>query len=132
MHPASLGIALRAKPRGKVFLVTDAMPSVGATEQTFTLNSGTVTVTGGRCVTEDGTLAGSNIGMIDAVKYLAGKRLVDFHEAVRMASAYPAAALDVADRYGYVKSGYRANMVVLDDALDVVCTVIDGQPERYD
>ena len=132
VHPAALGIALRAKPRGKVFLVTDAMPSVGAAEQRFTLNSGTVTVTGGRCVTEDGTLAGSNIGMIDAVKYVVGKRLVDLHEAIRMASAYPAAALGVADRFGYARPGYRANLLVLDEALDVACSIVDGQPEWFD
>ena len=132
VHPAALGIALRAKPRGKVFLVTDAMPSVGAAEQCFTLNSGTVTVTGGRCVTEDGTLAGSNIGMIDAVKYVVGKRLVDLHEAIRMASAYPAAALGVADRFGYARPGYRANLLVLDEALDVACSIVDGQPEWFD
>jgi N-acetylglucosamine-6-phosphate deacetylase len=132
VHPASLGIALRAKPRGKVFLVTDAMPTVGSADQTFTLNSVTVNLSAGRCVTEDGTLAGSNIGMIDAVTYLVNSGLVDRDEAIRMASAYPAAALGIDDRYGYVKPGYRANLLALDDDLKVVCSVIDGELERFD
>jgi N-acetylglucosamine-6-phosphate deacetylase len=130
VHPAALGIALRAKPRGKVFLVTDAMPTVGSDRKTFTLSSGSVTELGGRCVTEDGTLAGSSIGMIDAVQYVVSSGLVDWHEAIRMASAYPAAALGVADRYGYVKPGYRANLLALDDDLNVVCSIIDGELER--
>ena len=141
VHPVSLRLALRAKPRGKVFLVTDAMPTVGSADKTFALSSGSVTelrssVTdpelGGRCVTEDGTLAGSSIGMIDAVMYLVGSGLVDLEEAVRMASSYPAAALGVDDRYGYVKPGYRANLLALDDDFDVVLSVIDGEPERFD
>ena len=132
VHPASLGIALRAKPRGKVFLVTDAMPTVGAADKTFNLSSGSVTELGGRCVTEDGTLAGSCIGMIDAVKYVVSSGLADREEAIRMASAYPAAALGVDDRYGYVKAGYRANLLALDDDLNVVCSVIDGELERFD
>ena len=81
---------------------------------------------------EDGTLAGSCIGMIDAVKYVVSSGLADREEAIRMASAYPAAALGVDDRYGYVKAGYRANLLALDDDLNVVCSVIDGELERFD
>jgi N-acetylglucosamine-6-phosphate deacetylase len=141
VHPASLGIALRAKPRGKVFLVTDAMPTVGSDIKTFNLSSGSVTelrssVTdpelAGRCVTADGTLAGSSIGMSDAVKYLVRSGLVELDEALRMASLYPAAALGVEDRYGRIKPGYRANLLALDDDLNVVCSIIDGELERCD
>jgi len=132
VHPASLGIALRAKPRGKVFLVTDAMPTVGSAEKTFALSSGSVSELGGRCVTEDGTLAGSSIGMIDAVKFMADSGLVDFEEALRMAAAYPAAALGVDDTYGYIRPGYRANLLGLDDDLNVVLSVIDGEPVRFE
>ncbi|HLW74188.1 MAG TPA: N-acetylglucosamine-6-phosphate deacetylase, partial [Gammaproteobacteria bacterium] len=38
VHPASLRVALTAKPRGKLFLVTDAMPTVGAADPSFLLN----------------------------------------------------------------------------------------------
>ena len=132
VHPATLGIALRAKPRGKIFLVTDAMPTVGSDNPTFTLNSVTVNLSAGRCVTGDGTLAGSNIGMIDAVKYLVSSGLVDRDEAIRMASAYPAAALGVDNRIGYVQAGYRADLLALDDDLNVVLSIIDGRVEHFD
>jgi N-acetylglucosamine-6-phosphate deacetylase len=132
VHPASLGVALRAKPRGKLFLVTDAMPTVGAEIKHFMLGAETVTATGGRCVTDDGTLAGSDIGMIDAVKYLVKNQLVDLEEALRMAAAYPAAALGVDDRFGFIKPGYFANLLALSDNLDVVLSVIDGAAERFD
>lgn len=131
VHRAALGIALRAKPRGRVFLVTDAMPTVGSRTTHFDLHGVTITATGGRCITADGTLAGSDIGMIDAVRYMVGSGLVDLHEAVRMASAYPANALGVGDRYGAIAPGYVANLLALDDDLEVACSIIDGQVERY-
>ena len=37
VHPASLRVALKAKPRGRVFLVTDAMPMVGGDDPSFDL-----------------------------------------------------------------------------------------------
>ena len=132
VHPASLTVALRTKPRGKLFLVTDAMPTVGSDTKAFRLSSGSVTELGGRCVTEDGTLAGSSIGMIDAVKFMVGNGITDLEEALRMAAAYPAAALGIDDRFGYIRPGYRANLLALDDQLNIVMSVIDGDPERFD
>ena len=131
VHPASLGIALRAKPRGRIFLVTDAMPTVGSDSGQFDLHGVQVTATGGRCVTADGTLAGSDIGMIDAVKFMTSSGLADVHEALRMAARHPAHALGASDRYGYARPGYRANLVALDDTLNVTISFIDGDMECY-
>ncbi|MDH5456941.1 MAG: N-acetylglucosamine-6-phosphate deacetylase [Gammaproteobacteria bacterium] len=131
VHPAMLGIAIHAKAWGKTVLVTDAMPTVGSDRQQFLLYGETIAVKEGRCVTAEGILAGSNIGMIDAVKYIADQGIVDVFEALRMASVYPAAALGLDDSLGYVKAGYRANLVALDENLEVACNLIDGQMEAY-
>lgn len=127
VHPAALRIAIRAKARGKVCLVTDAMPSVGSPDKNFTLNGAAVTASGGRCVTADGTLAGSDIGMIDAVRNIARFGGVDRYEALRMASAYPAAALGMDDTLGYVRPGYRADLIALDDDFRVVRSWVQGE-----
>lgn len=131
VHPASLRIAIRAKAMGKVCLVTDAMPTVGSRDKQFTLNGVTVTASRGRCVTADGTLAGSDIGMIDAVRNIARFGGVDRYEALRMASAYPAAALGIDDTLGYVRQGYRADLIELDDKLAVVRSWVRGDMETY-
>ena len=131
VHPATIRIALRAKVRGKVCLVTDAMPTVGASDTKFELHGKTIVAAEGRCVTEDGTLAGSNIGMIDAVRNAANFAGVDTLEALRMASAYPATALGLNDSLGHIRAGYRANLVALDENLRVMRTWIDGQMELH-
>lgn len=131
VHPATLRIAVRAKAPGRVCLVTDAMPTVGSAEKSFTLYGETIRADGGRCLSADGTLAGSDIGMIDAVRNMMGFGGVDCYEALRMASTYPATAIGVDDRLGYLRPGYRADMVELDDEMNVVQSWVNGDRETY-
>ncbi len=131
IHPATVRIAIRAKARGKMCLVTDAMPTVGSADNTFMLHGEKITATGGRCITTDGRLAGSDIGMIDAVRNVVRFGGVDLYEALRMASAYPAAALGMDDRLGYLRPGYRADLIELDDDLNVVRSWVQGDRETH-
>ncbi|MGB5165101.1 MAG: N-acetylglucosamine-6-phosphate deacetylase [Woeseiaceae bacterium] len=131
VHPATLRVAIRAKTRGKVCLVTDAMPVVGATATSFDLYGQTITATDGRCVTAAGVLAGSSIGMCDAVRNTVRFGGVELGEALRMASAYPATAIGVDDDMGFVGPGYRANLVTLDADLNVTRSWIDGDMQVH-
>lgn len=126
VHPAALRIAVAAKPNGKCLLVTDAMPSVGATEKSFELDGREIFVAGGKCVTSDGTLAGSDLNMAAAVQNATSMLNLDLPEAVRMASEYPAAAIHLGGEIGRIKSGYRANLVLVDAEFGIVETWIDG------
>jgi N-acetylglucosamine-6-phosphate deacetylase len=45
-----------------------------------------------------------------------------------MASSYPAAALGLEDRLGYIRPGYRACMIELDEELNLYRSWIDGEP----
>ncbi len=68
VHPALLRATLAAKPPGRVFLVTDAMPPVGTDASDFTLYGRTIHRRDGRLETADGTLAGADIDMVGAVR----------------------------------------------------------------
>lgn len=131
VHPASLRVAIAAKPVGKAILVSDAMPTVGTRDKSFILNGKTIHVENGRCVTADGTLAGSDLGMIEAVRNVIRFGGVDQLEALRMASAYPAHAIRLEDELGYIRPGYRANLIELDPKLKVVRSWIDGDLLEY-
>lgn len=126
VHPASLRIAIAAKKTGKVLLVTDAMPTVGSSSDEFMLGDEIIRAVEGRCLTPDGALAGSNIGMIDAVRNTIELAGVNRYEALRMASCYPAAALRLDDQMGYIRPGYQANLIELDESLVVRRSWIDG------
>ncbi len=129
VHPASLRVALAAKPRGRLLLVTDAMPPVGADDPSYVLYGETITAIDGVVRNAAGSLAGSALDMATAVRntvQLLGQPLA---EAARMASTYPAQFLNVDDRLGHIAEGYQADLVLLDDALQVRGTWIAGQYE---
>ena len=126
LHPAAVRIALAAKPRGKLFLVTDAMPPVGSSATTFELNGETITCRDGRCVNARGTLAGSALDMAGAVRNTVAQAGLEVAEALRMASTYPADFLGLAD-HGRIAAGCVADLVVLDDRLHVRETWIGGK-----
>jgi N-acetylglucosamine-6-phosphate deacetylase len=117
VHPASLRVALAAKPRGKVFLVTDAMPPVGGDTDTYALGGVTVTCRDGRCETPDGVLAGSALDMASALRNTVRSLAVPLDEASRMASTYPAEFLGVAENRGHIAPGMRADFVELGNDL---------------
>jgi N-acetylglucosamine-6-phosphate deacetylase len=129
VHAAALRIALRAKPRGKIFLVTDAMPPVGSDDPTFRLNGETISCRDGLCTNETGTLAGSALDMAAAVRNAVATLCVDLAEALRMASQYPAAFIGLERTHGRIAEGFVADLVVLDDGF-VTDTWCAGHHER--
>ena len=127
VHPATMRIALASKLRGRCLLVTDAMPSVGAANKAFDLNGQLISVTDGKCVTADGTLAGSDLDMASAVKNATTMLRLDLAEAARMASEYPAEIIGLGRELGHIQPGYRASFVLTDQDLNVIDTWIDGK-----
>jgi len=112
--PAMLRLALRGV--GRPILVTDAMPPVGGSRSSFTLNGETIVVRDGRCATADGTLAGAYLDMAAAVRNGVHLLNLPLTDALRFASAHPAQFLGLGDRLGRLAPGYRADMVALDAA----------------
>jgi N-acetylglucosamine-6-phosphate deacetylase len=125
VDPRVLKIALRATALRRFMLVTDAMPSVGG-RKSFMLNGETISAAGGKCVNAQGTLAGSDLDMASAVRDAVSMLGLDIADAVMMAGANPAAFLGLDHELGRIATGYRANLVLLDDRLQVVETWIDG------
>jgi len=114
VHPASLRVALAAKPRGKLILVTDAMPPVGSDVDHYMLAGATITCRDGRCETADGVLAGSALDMAGALRNTVASLDVPLDEAARMAAAYPADFLGLSRIRGRIAAGLRADLVALD------------------
>jgi len=126
VHPEVMKLALRAKRHDRFMLVSDAMPSVGASMKSFTLNGRPITVTGKKLVDEEGRLAGADLDMASAVRNAVRLLNVPLADALRMASANPADFLALRD-VGRIARGQRANLALLDAELSVVRTWINGQ-----
>lgn len=118
-------LALKAKPRGKIMLVTDAMSLVGSDETSFPLFDRVVTRQGDKLTSTTGELAGSHLDMIGAVRNMHQWCEIELFEVLRMASLYPAQFLQA--ELGRIVEGGRADMILVDDKLQVQKTWISGR-----
>jgi N-acetylglucosamine-6-phosphate deacetylase len=127
--PPMLRLALRGL--GQAMLVTDAMPPVGGIRAEFRLGGQRITARDGRYVTEDGTLAGTALNMASAVRNCLTLLDLPLPDALRLASAAPAAFLGIADRLGHLRPGYRADIVAFDPAgMRILATWVAGEENR--
>lgn len=126
VDPVMLKLALRCKRQDRFMLVTDAMPAVGSSAPTFILQGRTIQVVDGICRDENGTLAGTALDMATAVRNAVSLLGLGLAQAARMASEYPAEFLGLERELGKIAPGYRADLVLIDDAIRVQRTWIDG------
>lgn len=129
VDPVAIRVALRAKRGpGRLFLVTDAMSTIGTDMTSFFLNGREIFRKDGRLTLADGTLAGADIDMASSIRFLHETVGLDLDEALRMASLYPADAIGMAGRKGRLTHGHDADFAVIDGTLAVVSTWIGGTP----
>jgi N-acetylglucosamine-6-phosphate deacetylase len=125
LHPAILALVARAISRP--ILVTDAIAATGADDGTFSLAGQEVRVTDGEArLTATGSLAGSTLTMSEALRRAAHDSGLGIERASAAASAHPARVLGLDASLGSVAPGRRADLVVLDDDLQVTAVMAGG------
>ena len=123
----SAKFAIDSKTRGKIMLVTDAMPPVGTDDMEFDFFDGRKVIrTGDRLNSSTGELAGSVLDMAGAVRNTINTLDVSYSESLRMASLYPAQYLGLANKKGRLVVGHDADFVVMDDHYYAQATYIAG------
>lgn len=128
VHPAAIGVAMRAKRGpGRIFLVTDAMSPMGTDMTEFNLNGRRILRENGALRLPDGTLAGADLTMIDAVRFMHRTIGLPLEEVFRMAALYPARAVGRGERLGHLCPGAQGSMVHLSDALTVEGVWVAGE-----
>ncbi|QUJ70281.1 N-acetylglucosamine-6-phosphate deacetylase (plasmid) [Photobacterium sp. GJ3] len=115
----------------QLFMVTDAVTPAGTDLTEYNMAGTPAFVTDGKCHYADGTIAGAALTMIEGVRNLIQHVGLSLEEALRMASLYPAKALGIDQSYGVLQPGYKANLTLLTDTLDVAATVQMGQRHPF-
>ena len=133
VHDSLISLAWHRKPRGKLFLISDAMPPAGIqTMETFLLDGTVVHVSDGMCLTPQGRLAGSSVTMDAMVRHCVQVVGLPLDEVLRMASTYPAAFLNLDHRYGRIAVGMMADFVLLDEELRVRDIWFAGRHQKHE
>ncbi|QHJ12614.1 N-acetylgalactosamine-6-phosphate deacetylase [Paraglaciecola mesophila] len=127
IDPICSEIAMKIKGKERLMLVTDAMGLIGTDQDSFMFGSQKVTRVGNKLTTEDGTLAGSHLDMLSAVKNAVNDIQLPLEDAIAMASTTPAHYLGLQDTHGDIAPGKRADFVALDDELNITALCQSGQ-----
>ena len=125
-HPVLLGVVLRCKTFERVSLISDAVAPAGLGDGEFRVWGETIRVAGGRTSNGRGSIAGSVITMLDAVRLVSGLG-VPPHEVARMASLNPARLLGLDGERGSIEAGKRADLVALDEEGRARLTLVNGR-----
>lgn len=123
VHPSNLAFAARAMGT-RLFLVTDAMATLGTDLTGFHLMGTPIALRDGRLVGPDGTLAGAHLAMDAAVRRMVGSGVTEAR-ALDMASGRPARAAAL-DGLGRIAPGTRASLTALDKELHARAVMVDG------
>ncbi|PZF90814.1 N-acetylglucosamine-6-phosphate deacetylase [Micromonospora deserti] len=126
LHDGMLTFATSVAGPERAALITDAMAAAGMPDGGYELGGQAVTVAAGVArLTSDGSIAGSTLTMDAALRHAVAAG-IPIADAARMVATTPARAINLGDRLGALQVGLRADLVVLDDDLNVVRVMRGG------
>lgn len=126
VHPAVLRIAFQLLGNRAV-IVSDAMRAAGLPEgDGYEQGGQIVQVHDGKATLQDGTLAGSVTNLHSELKNLIAFG-IPFEQAVRAATLTPAQAVGMAKELGSIQTGKRADLVLLDQTLEIASVYHNGR-----
>lgn len=126
VQPKILKFGVESKGADKVSLISDSVAPTGLGDGDFQLWGEKISVADGKTRNERGSIAGSVITMLDAVKQMRTLGFSD-SEISQMASANPAKLLGLETTHGSIEVGKRADLVALDKDGNVKLTIIGGK-----
>lgn len=110
----------------RLMLITDAMRAKCLPPGDYELGGQPVKVTNDRAVLHDDTLAGSILKMYNAAQNMLKLDRVTLRHIIEMASVNPAKQLSVFDRKGSLTTGKDADILLVNDMLDISYTICRG------
>ena len=127
VSPAAMKILLRCKDVDRVHLITDNTIWAGMPNGTYEDGDRTIVKEDRRAYVVGGTLVGSVAPMNLCVGNIVRSVGYSLAEAVKMASLNPAIVIGVDDRKGSLEPGKDADLVVIDEEVEVYMTMVKGQ-----
>ena len=127
VHPAAMNVLYRAKGADGVILITDAVRGAGMPDGEYPIDNRITVVRDGAVRLPDGTLAGSTLTMERALRNFIAATGRPLDEVWKASSLNPARAIGESARKGSLEVGKDADLVLVDDQIDVQLTVVEGR-----
>ena len=113
----------------RLYLVSDAMPTVGGKKGSFMINGEEILGKNDKCISKDGVIAGSNLNLLKAVKNCIDYVEIDIIEAIKMATLEPAKLIKKNTEIGKIKKGFNADLLIFNNSFEILKIVINGEIE---
>lgn len=130
IHPAAVRSTLRMFGTDRVIMISDSMEATGMPDGMYSLGGQAVEVRGNRATLADGTIAGSATNLMQCVRVVVNDMGVPLETAVRCAAVNSAKSIGIYDKYGSITPGKVANLVLLNQDLDVMTVILNGEEYR--
>lgn len=128
IHPAVVRTTFKMLGEERIIFISDSMRATGMPDGRYTLGGLDVDVKGNRAtLVSDGSLAGSATNLMDCVRTAVKKMAIPLETAIGCATVNPAKSLGVYDKYGSISVGKKANMLLLDQDLNLKAVIKDGK-----
>jgi N-acetylglucosamine-6-phosphate deacetylase len=121
-----LQVLFKLKGAAGLTLISDAVAAAGLGDGDYQIWGETIRVRQGRTSNEAGSIAGSVISMMDAVRMMKSLGVSEV-DVARMGSSNPARLLGIDNECGSIEAGKRADVVALDEQGEVVLTIVGGE-----
>lgn len=126
IHPAAIRATFKLFA-GRVVMIADSMEATGLDDGEYALGGQKVFVHGNLATLESGTIAGSATNLFDCLRFAVLKARIPLSEAIMASTLTPARAIGVDDRYGSIECGKVANVVLVDDELNIHGIYLRGE-----
>jgi N-acetylglucosamine-6-phosphate deacetylase len=127
VHPAAMQVLLKVKGADSIILITDAIRGAGMPDGEYQIDERTVTIRDGAVRLPDGTLAGSTLTMDRAVYHFMQATQQPLENIWQTSSLNAARAIHMSHRKGSLEVGKDADLVLVDEQINVYLTVAEGQ-----
>ncbi|MEB2631488.1 N-acetylglucosamine-6-phosphate deacetylase [Peribacillus frigoritolerans] len=125
-RPEMIKLAYNQITSERMILITDSLRAKWLEKGTYDLGGQPVNVDETKATLSDGTLAGSILKMDDAIKNTMKYTDCSMTDIIKMTAENPAKQLRIFDRKGSIQVGKDADLVILNDRLDVEMTFCRG------
>ena len=130
LHPATVRTTFKMFGDDRICLISDSMMATGLSDGDYSLGGQPVKVVGNLATLADGTIAGSATNLMDCMRTAVKKMGIPLGSAVKCAAVNTAKAIGIYDTYGSITPGKKANIVLLDQDLNMKHLIFKGELQK--
>lgn len=127
LHPAMVRAMFRLFGAERICMISDSMRATGMCDGAYSLGGQKVIKKGDLATLEDGTIAGSVCNLYQCLKKVVKEMGIPLKDAILSCTKTPAKSLGMDEKCGIIKEGRNADLLILDEELNIKYVIKNGK-----